>query len=372
MKKVILEGCNGDWAQERYLPFLAEKAAKGEIELWAVDIEAKIKLDSPQVEKDWQLAQSKNRAHYLNKEKGRQTYDKLSNANYVFIVTPDRFHSKTAISWLDKLAHEGKIFIEKPLDSCVKSALELKGEIEKRGKKEAVFAFDHYLARAYPFLLESSHFIKQIGGVIKIEFNLLEAYDILKSRAKTLDKGAIFDLFCHALAVACATVNQNTTCSAKMLSAIKSNVKVAQCTKCPISGETFARIRFTIESAIEVLSDVGYLASIDKCMMLKAPKGKVKLDFVEDKFYMFDSLDKQIDTGKLLDRHVEIFLEEIVSGGKHPLLAPGVLSFDAALEILKILDKTKQQIGKMPVYQYNDSIDKILEILGERKHSDFS
>ncbi len=36
-------------------------------------------------------------------------------------------------------------------------------------------------------------------------------------------------------------------------------------------------------------------------------------------------------------------------------------------ELLKSIIAAKQQIGKMAVYQYNDSIDKILEILGERE-----
>jgi len=61
LRKIILEGCNGVWAQERYLPFLVEKAVKGEIELWAVDIEDSIKLGTSEVKKDWQVARSKNK-----------------------------------------------------------------------------------------------------------------------------------------------------------------------------------------------------------------------------------------------------------------------------------------------------------------------
>lgn len=369
MKKVILEGCNGEWAQRRYLPTLTKKAAGGEIQLWAVDIADEIKLDrdNPQPEKDWTAAQNNNRAHYLNKNRDRQTYSALSNADYVFVVAPDRVHSKIVRCWLDRLAPEGKIFIEKPLDANLSAALQLKEKIEAKRRKEAVFAFDHYLAKAYPFLLESNRYLEQIGGAKKIEFHLLEDYKILKCRATTLDEGAIFDLFCHTLAVICATVNQNTTCSAKMLSAIKVKVNAARCTKCPISGETFARICFTIGRDIEVVSDVGYLASIDKCMTLRGPKGRIKLDFKGNKFSIFGSSDKQIDTGKLLGTHVQSFLEKVLQGKEHPLLVPGILSFDAALGILNILGKAKQQIGKMPVYQYNDSIDKILEILRERR-----
>ena len=68
-KKIVLEGSNGDWAQERYLPALTQKVALGEIELWAVDVAEKIKLGSSQLEKDWLAAQNENQAHYLNKYK---------------------------------------------------------------------------------------------------------------------------------------------------------------------------------------------------------------------------------------------------------------------------------------------------------------
>ena len=55
-KKIVLEGCNGDWAQKHYLPPLLEKAAKGAIELWAVDRKDNVKLGG--LQKDWQAAQS--------------------------------------------------------------------------------------------------------------------------------------------------------------------------------------------------------------------------------------------------------------------------------------------------------------------------
>ena len=61
-KKIVLEGSNGDWAQERYLPALTRKAAGGEIELWAVDIEDPIKLDCPEARTNWPMAQNNKRS----------------------------------------------------------------------------------------------------------------------------------------------------------------------------------------------------------------------------------------------------------------------------------------------------------------------
>ena len=373
MKKIILEGCNGEWAQERYLPTLTKKAAGGEIQLWAVDIEDSMKLGSPLVKKEWQVAQSENGAHYLNKNRDRQTYSAFSNADYVFVVAPDRVHSKIVRCWLDRLAPEGKIFIEKPLAASVSSAYRLKKEIEAKEKKEAVFAFDHYLARAYPFLLESNRYLEQIGGVEKIEFHLLEYGEIPPERVKTLDKGMIFDLFCHALALVCAVVSQNLTCSAAKLKTVEpKGVKAARYINCPSSGETFALIELTIDSNIKVLTAVGKCVgdSDEKFIKIYGREEqiiKVEFSTKKDKLSIIESQGETKEYPEREPRHVESFLEGVLQGKDPSLMLPGVISFDAALGILKILGKakqqSKQQIGKMPVYQCNDSIDKILEIL---------
>lgn len=108
VNRVILEGCNGEWAQECYLPVLIRKAVGGEIELWAVDIENEIKLNNPEVKRAWHVAQSNNRARYLNKSKDIRGYGELSSANYVFVVAPDQYHCEIAEFWLERLAPGGK------------------------------------------------------------------------------------------------------------------------------------------------------------------------------------------------------------------------------------------------------------------------
>jgi len=363
-RKVILEGCNGEWAQESYLPALIRKAAGEEIELWAVDIEGEIKLSSPKIEKDWRIAHSKNRGCYLNKSKDTENYGGLHNADYVFVVAPGRFHSEIAISWLDRLAPEGKIFIEKPLDASLGSALKLKEKIEEKEKvKESIFAFDHYLARAYPFLDDSAHYLKKIGGMEKIEFHVLEASGISPKREKTLDKGVIFDLVCHVLALVCAVVSRDLTCSAGKLQSVKlKGVKAARYTGCPISGETFAWIKFMVNNDIQVISVVGKCVanSEDKFMKLYGANGNITLDFVKDEFSVLDLQEGLIKQGKLNSKHVGTFLENVLQGGEYPLLIPGVVSFKTALDILKILDEAKKQIDTMPEYRCNESISEIL------------
>jgi len=365
VKRVILEGCNGEWARECYLPFLIGKAARGEIELWAVDIGDKIKLGNAKVKKDWQVAQSKNKARYLNKSKDIQIYSELSSANYVFVVTPDRFHCEIAGFRLERLAPGGKIFIEKPLEASVGATLKLKEKIEEKGE-ETVFAFDHYLAKAYPFLHDKDRLLEEIGGVKKIEFHILEASEIPLEREKTLDKGVIFDLFCHVLALVSTLVSRDLTCSATKLQAVKlEQVKAARYVGCPISGETFAWIKSMVNNDIEVVSVVGKGVGTceDKFMRLYGSNGRIELNLRlrGSRFHVFDSQGRQVEEKELDSNPVESFLEEVLQGKKLPLLLPGVLSFNVALGILKILDEAKKQISKVPEYQCSNSIGKILE-----------
>ena len=364
MRRVILEGCNGEWAQECYLPFLIEKAAKGNIELWAVDIQPQINL-SADVAALWQAVQGDGKACYVDKIRNKESYERLSDMNYVFVVTPGQYHCEIAEFWLKRLSPKGKIFIEKPLDASLESALRLDEKIGEKEGKEAVFAFDHYFARAYPFLRHKDYYLKEIGGVEKIECNILESSRIARKRANALDKGMIFDLFCHVLAVVSAVVKQNLTCSETKLQAVGlEEVKAARYVGCPISGETFAWIKLIINSNIEVLGAVGKCVgtSEDKFMKLYGPNGRIELNLRPrgSRFHVFDSQGRQVEEKELDSNPVESFLEEVLQGKEHPLSAPGVLTFDAALKILKMLDEAKNHIDRMPEYRCNESISEIL------------
>ncbi len=363
--KVVLEGCNGEWAQQRYLPFLVDVADKRNTELWAVDLDPQIKLASPGVTALWQSSRSKGKSCYIDDSSGRQTIEKPDEVSHVFIITPDSCHSKKAAFWLERLAPEGRIFIEKPLDASIKAAGRLKGALKRKEAADSIYAFDHYLARAYPFLHKSNRYIKEIGGVDTVEFHLLEPDGIPEGRASTFDKGVIFDLFCHILAVVGAAVNQNTTCPPDTIKTVKlGKVRRAQYKDCPISGETCALVPFTIKHnnhAVKVVSKIGYCVGSEqgKFMRLSGPKGRIELDFVNDKFTVAKSPPRD-----LCPQHVETFLEKLLFGKKDPLSAPGVLSFDTALEILKKLGEAKRQIGnKLPEYQCKDSINKIQKIM---------
>jgi hypothetical protein len=54
-------------------------------------------------------------------------------------------------------------------------------------------------------------YLREIGEIKKIEFHILEPFGIPSNRIKTLDKGMIFDLFCHVLALVGAIADRNLT-----------------------------------------------------------------------------------------------------------------------------------------------------------------
>lgn len=355
-KKVVLEGCNGDWSQKRYLPFLAEKAKKGEIELWALDIEPQIRLSTSKVANLWRIDQNQNKAYYLDKIQNKQSYERLSDASYVFVVTPDRSHCEIAEFWLERLSRHGKIFIEKPLDASIRRARELKRKI---GERHIVYGFNHYLGRAYPFLQHKDVYLEKIGQIKKIEFHILESSGIPLNRAKSLDKGVIFDLFSLALPLINAVLSLKCSPAAVKLE----EVKAARYVNAPISGETFTWIKSHVGD-VEVESVVGTCVGIsdDKCMKIHGSKGQIKLDLLVDEFFIFDSQDSRKEQGNLNPKHVESFLEDILQG-REPLSAPGVLSFDAAFEILFILDQVKKRIRKVSEYQAMEVTSEILKML---------
>jgi hypothetical protein len=144
-KKIVIEGCNGEWAQQRYIPSLIVEAAKRNAELWAFDLKPEIKLPTSSLLSQWNSFQDKGKFCYQNKANSSKQPDRPYQVDYVFVVTPDNSHTIVATSWIDRLAPKGKIFIEKPIDANLSRAEELRGI-------ESVFSFDHYLARAYPFL----------------------------------------------------------------------------------------------------------------------------------------------------------------------------------------------------------------------------
>lgn len=356
LKKVVLEGCNGNWARKRYLPLLTQKAAKNELELLAIDVVPEAGDFAAEL---WHAAKDHNRVCYLNKSRYKEEYHRLTEVDCVFIVAPDQFHCQIAEFWLLRLTPTGKIFIEKPLDGSVQPALRLKEKIGKDNK--VIYAFDHYLARAEPFLRDKAKYLVRIGSIKRIEFHILEPFGIPPDRVNALDKGMIFDLFSHVLALVVGLTDSSTTAFFHRVKL--EEVKAAKYVNCSISGESFAWIEFSIDD-IPITAAVGkcVATSEDKLMALYGTTGKIELDFIKDRFFITDSQGTQ--QGRLNPNHVESFLEFILHNRTPLLSAPGVLTFDTALEILRILEESKKRICEMPLYHCKTSLEDILRSLG--------
>ncbi|MFO8101530.1 MAG: hypothetical protein R6U37_05100 [Dehalococcoidia bacterium] len=364
MKKIILEGCNTEWAQLHYLPTLLESVQEGKTELLAIGIEPEIRLGDPYIKKLWHVLAHSRSVRYINKN-DRQHSD-TSDITHVFVVTPDRYHSSVASYWLDHIDPRGNIFVEKPLDVSVLSALALKEKIEREQKRNTVFAFDHYLARAWPFLRLKRECLREIGELKSIDFSILESSSIPPHREQSLDKGIIFDLFCHILAIVGVLVEGDSTVPKLSFQRIKlDKVKVAQYVGCPICGETFALLDFTIGD-LPVRAIMGkYVASDTKAMNICGSRGRIQLDFLKDEFEIFDSQDNRKEYGHLNPQHVEIFIKKAIKE-IDVTLSDGILSFEAAFEILMILNQVKAQIQEMPLYQPLTPFDQIFKELGDK------
>jgi hypothetical protein len=100
VRTVVLIGCNGEWAQKRYLPQLLKKASRGKCVLWGIDTKNDITLPLENILKRWQRAENRGQAHYL-KITSEAGIGSIPPADCVFIVTPDRTHCQIAIQWLE-------------------------------------------------------------------------------------------------------------------------------------------------------------------------------------------------------------------------------------------------------------------------------
>lgn len=352
MKRVVLEGGNGEWAQECYLPFLLREAVKGNIELRVVDIAPHIKLGSPAISSSWQDAAGRGKAGYLNKTGDKKAYAASAGADYVFVVTPDRYHGAIAAFWRERLNRGGGIFVEKPLDVSSAKAGVLG---DKAGGAAGIYGYDHYLAKAHPFLRQRSHYLGENARISRIEFNILEAAGIEPNRVATLDRGVIFDLLGHVLAVVGAALRRDTVSLERVLKTIElGNVAAAQYRDCPITGETYARVPFSIGGA-GVIAQIGKGVgeSDDKRLIIHREGGEIELDFRQNLFTGAPRGDNRLEA-----EPVESFLEAVLRG-EEPLAAPGVLSFEAALAILEKLEAARSRAGAMAFYDIGTPASRI-------------
>jgi predicted dehydrogenase len=350
---VVLEGCLGDWAKKSYIEDLAERAEKSEIVLYAVDTR-----DRKKDEEEYKLYEKP--VHFVNKVKDKKMYEKIPEADFVFVVTPHEFHCGIADHWLEdeKLKTTGKIFIEKPLDSSVENIKELE---EKHGKKrlmEKTIAIDHYIPKIAPLLEEIEWKRRKYGKIENVRINILESDPIQESREKTLDEGLILDIFPHVLAVFTKIMKAvgDFTLDAHKVKIIE--IKTSKYKNTYIRGETFAKIvlkfnNVTLESFIG--KAVGF--EDEKKMEIFFEKGYATADFITGNF----SLKKENGKGKmgrLQKTPVKVLLDDIIDRKK---FYKNFLSFDEGFEIVKIISRIRKKTGKPKTYKKFSSVNTILK-----------
>jgi len=252
-KEIVIEGCLGDAAINRYWGAFTDHLDFNRIKLWGVDMYDPDALGvSPASEsekrKDERIQQHMIRMKekgvvYLNKgnERDLKIYNNLA-VDAVIVATWDSTHCDVAENWLGRSKW---IFIEKPLDSSLDQIEGFKTAIQAYGGEVYPLAFDHYRTKALPLRALIGSVLGWLEGApAKVTFFLLESELIEdQGRVRALEKGLIFDLFPHFLSLLLYLGDPNTF-------RLKGpdSLKVGRYSGTEIPKETFAALEFTFES----------------------------------------------------------------------------------------------------------------------------
>lgn len=370
MKKVVLLGFKGDGSGRHYNRVLLEMASQGKIDLICVDYgKPENVLGKPSFEEMQKLIES-GKVYYLDLANPGdfEKYKNLSGIDVVFIVTPDITHCQVAKDFLGKTK---RIFIEKPLDAILRNVRILE-DFPKVNK--VVFGYDHYLAKTYPFQVKTDEWLREriIGDLKEIEFRLLEPDIISPHRIKALDRGMIYDFFPHGLSVAAATPSPFAYPAPAILKEVRLlKVLVAKYFGCKTNGTSFVKIDFGIpyrqrDIFCRAWIGKGVGKKFEKTLKIIGSNGEIFVDIRDFKFSVSDSAGKIIKEDKLLYDYEKAFLSAAIDSKKSLSQIPGALSFEAAKEILYILDEAKwrsEPRGKSPIYKVDSSIFEIENII---------
>lgn len=374
-KKVVLLGFKGDCSGRFYNKILIQMALQGKIELSCVDFgKPKNVLKIPPQEEMEKLIK-KNKVQYLNLENSNdiKKYNNLSNVDAVFIAVSNVNHAKCARDFLGKAK---RIFIDKSLDASLRDVrlIENYPKVEK-----IIFGYDHYLAKFYPFQIQTNKWLNQeiVGKIKKIEFRLLETSPIPLHRIRSLDSGTIYDLFSHGLALITTIPSKLAYPDLKILKNLRLlNVEVAQYSRCPIKGCTFAKIDFEIPFNDEYIfcqsrvgKGVGKIP--EKYLKVIGTKGEISVDIDKFKFSIFNSRKKIIGTGSLDPNYAKTFLSAAIDFRKVLRQIPGAMPLKVAKEILFILEEAEakqEPSGNYSQYPLGSSVSEIESIIKRKRN----
>lgn len=353
VKRVVLEGCLGDWSRKSYIKPLAERARKGKIHLYAVDtrdIIDETELYEPPV-------------IFVNK-KDTAKYDSVDDIDFVFIVAPHEFHCEIAKHWLEKgkLNENGRIFIEKPLDSSGENIEEL--EKCKEAEKK-IIAIDHYIPKIIPLIKELEGRSGKYGEIKKIRFDILQSDPILESRRNTLDEGLILDIFPHVMGVLTKVMNVYGEFELDANNFEILEVKRGKYEGAPINGETFAKIIAKIDG-IPLESCIGKAVDSRDCKLLNIcfEKGSLTADFSSGDFFI--KTENEYIKGTLQKNHIGMLLDYIIDEEfDYDKILQFSLSFKEGYEVVKIISRIRSSKSRSIEYKKFEPLESILINLKE-------
>jgi len=340
MKKVVIEGALGVWAREQYLPFLADKARRGEIQLYLVDVK-----DPTSESPVGQLLKERiptvtfqNRRKLSSNKLGQEC-----EAEHVFILTPPQTHCEIASEWLDKAK---EIYIEKPLDVSWEAAEEL--EYAAKNSDAQVFGFDHYLARIQPLLAVRDKWTPLLGMLEYCEVRILEPERIEIERVEAVKCGIILDLGPHALAVLGAFLEDRRGIGCVMEELEIVDVYGSRYRGAPIPGETYARVELMHHNCkfpIFVTLGKNIRGTPDKQLFFVGERATGRCDFDDSSFSIVVEGRTEI-SGRLDSKPVVSSLAAAL-GDTSLQESPRFLSLPEAKGILKKLLGIRRRLGSV-------------------------
>lgn len=352
--EIVLEGSNGSWAKKQYLPCLIAWLVNHQNDsLTAVDVVPFPDSFPPETQSGFDKLLVSGQFRYINKTVNSNGYSDLTGKDVVFVVTPPSTHAGIIESWLPRLSQQGRIFAEKPIVDTWGDTLKLREIIRQYNQPEKIFGFDHYLARVHPFLVKKTKYLKKIGKITSIPFDVLESTPIETGREKTLEQGVIPDLFSHVLAITRAIISEAKSSPILPSFAVHQNqIWRAQYRGAPIQEETLAGIDFELDT-IPVHSVVGVCVGDEpvKRVEIRGEKGSINLDLAADRYRVFSNSGEESDSGLLDSQHVKTFIEAVISR-KNTASIPGVLSADEAIRITEIFSDVKDLLRHKPMIEY--------------------
>jgi predicted dehydrogenase len=370
-KVVVLEGCLGDWSKKSYIKSLAEKAESSKIKLYAVDIR--------DLKKNEDLKELyEGPVKFINKIAAPDEYKNIEPVDYVFVVAPPAVHCEIAEYWLinGKLKENGRVFIEKPLDSSEGNIKKLEQKLKEGGHPEytdKILVIDHYIEKISPILIKLEE-IRQnsrgktssLGEIRAIECNILESDPIQDSRLATLSEGLILDMVPHVLAILSRTMQALGRKFELNIEKVEIfDINAGKHKSAKIENETFAEIVCKI-NGIPLKTSVGKAVGYTnrKDMKIFFESGVLFVDFVSNSYFIEERSEREgIITirGELSKTPIEALLKLILDNKKLVLdyeklildyekLNPAMfLTFDEGFKVVSVISKIRKKV-RHPVH----------------------